>query len=188
MKADRARSTVGRTSSNGLVEINRQRIQQDLLTSTHRACPTCAGTGRIASPEKVSLNLLRRIEARAATGRLARVRIALHPELADAFQNMRRAEISALEREFDLKVEVIASSRLHRPEQEIDWFERDKPLAESGRAAVPEPPPRSEEKQAAGNGMSTDKKPRRRSRGRRRPKAKAKATDPEGPSQTTEPK
>lgn len=124
MKADKARSSVGRVSPNGLVEINRQRIRQALHLRTHRACPTCDGTGRIASPEMVGLNLIRRIEARAATSSLKSVRISLHPELADAFQNSRRSEIVALESEFDLKIEVIASNRLHRPDQEIDWTER----------------------------------------------------------------
>ena len=124
MKDDKARSTVGRISPNGLLEINRQKIQQALSVRTHRSCPTCAGTGRIASPEMVGLNLLRQIEARAATGPLKRVRISLHPELADAFQNGRRHEIVALEDEFDIDVEVIASNRLHRPEQEVEWINR----------------------------------------------------------------
>lgn len=125
MKSDKARNNVGRISPNGLLEINRQRLQQALHLRTHRPCPTCSGTGRIASPEMVGLNLLRRIEAKAATTPLKRVRIALHPELADAFQNTRRREIADLEREFDLRVEVIASNRLHRPEQEVEWFERE---------------------------------------------------------------
>jgi ribonuclease E len=125
MKADKARSSVGRISDNGLLELNRQRIQQALSMRTHRACPTCDGTGRIASPELVGLNLLRRIEGRAAAASLMRVRVELHPELADAFQNGRRAEIAAIEREFDLRVEVIASAHLHRPDQKIEWFERE---------------------------------------------------------------
>ena len=79
MKSDRARSSVGRLSANGLLEINRQRIQQELKVRSHRACPTCDGTGRIASPEMVGLNLLRRIEARAVTGRLEKVRISSIP-------------------------------------------------------------------------------------------------------------
>jgi ribonuclease E len=116
---------VGRLSGNGLLEINRQRIQQELRLRTHRACPTCAGTGRIASPEMVGLNLLRRIEGRAADGNIKAVRIALHPELADAFQNGRRHEIAALEDEFEIRVEIIAANRLHRPDQEIEWFDRD---------------------------------------------------------------
>lgn len=125
MKPDRARVTIGRISGNGLLEINRQRIQQELKVRSHRSCPTCDGTGRIASPEIVGLNLLRRIEARAVTGRLGRVRIELHPELADAFQNQRRHEIAKLEREFHLSVEVIASARLHRPDEVIQWEERE---------------------------------------------------------------
>jgi ribonuclease E len=121
MKVDRARHTVGRVSVNGLVEINRQRVRKELTLQTHRHCPTCDGTGRIASVEMVGLNLLRRIESRASTTNLERVRIELHPELADAVQNGRRQQISDLEREFGLTVEVIASNRLHRPEQVIDW-------------------------------------------------------------------
>jgi len=139
MKDDKARVRVGRISANGLLEINRQRIHQALSLRTHRPCPTCDGTGRIASAEMVGLSLLRRIEARAATGTLQKVRIALHPELADAFQNVRRREIADLEREFDIKVEVIAAGHLHRPEQEVDWFSRPRSSQRPGALAEPEP-------------------------------------------------
>ncbi len=126
MKVDKARHTVGRISSNGLVEINRQRIRKELNLQTHRPCPTCDGTGRIASTEMVGLNLLRQIESHAATSRLESVRIELHPELADALQNQRRRQIAALESEFGIRIEIIASPRLHRPEQVIEWNERPK--------------------------------------------------------------
>jgi ribonuclease E len=129
MKADKARSTAGRISDNGLLEINRQRIQQALQVRTHRPCPTCDGTGRLASPELVTLNLLRRIETRAAGGMVQRVRISLHPELADAMQNSRRQELAELEREFDIAIEVIAAPGLHRPEEQIEWFKRERPAA-----------------------------------------------------------
>ena len=127
MKADKARVTIGRISPNGLLEINRQRIQQALQVRTHRPCPTCNGTGRLASPELISLNLLRRIEARAATGTIQAVRIGLHPELADAMQNSRRQELAAFEDEFDIEIEIIAAPGLHRPDQQIEWIRREKP-------------------------------------------------------------
>jgi ribonuclease E len=136
MKVDKARFTVGKISENGLLEINRQRIHQALAVRTHRACPTCSGTGRIASPELVSLNLLRRIEAQAATGLLKKAKIALHPELADAFQNRRRRDIARLEEEFGIEIEVIASARLHRPDQEVEWIKRD-PSERPPRAVTP---------------------------------------------------
>ena len=125
MKADKARHTIGRISGNGLLEINRQRIQQALHIRTHQACPTCEGTGRVPSPEMVALGLIRRIEARAAGGRLAKARVRLHPALADDFQNARRRQLAELETEFDMVIEVISDPLLHRPEQEIEWTTRD---------------------------------------------------------------
>ena len=137
MKADKARSSIGRISANGLLEINRQRIKQALEVRTHRPCPTCAGTGRLASPELVTLNLLRRIEARAASGLVQGVKVGLHPELADAMQNSRRQELAELEREFDIHIEVIAAAGLHRPEEQIEWFKRERPAARPARAKPP---------------------------------------------------
>jgi ribonuclease E len=124
MKPDKARHAVSRISMNGLLEINRQRVQQALLLRTHRSCPTCAGTGRIASPELVSLRLLRKIDAQAADGFKGTVRISLHPELADAFQNTRRLELASLESEFGIKIEIIASSGLHRSQEDLEWIPR----------------------------------------------------------------
>jgi len=102
MKDDKARTNASRLSENGLLEINRQRLKKALQLRTHRPCPTCSGAGTIASPELVGLNILRRIETRAVTGRLGSVRVELHPELADALQNESRQELAALEREFDI--------------------------------------------------------------------------------------
>lgn len=137
LKPDRARCWVGKISPNGLLEINRQRIKQSLGVRTRRSCPTCGGVGSIASAEAVALGLLRRIEAEAAGGRLRAVRIELHPELADALQNNRRQELAALEREFDLHIEIIAAAGFHRSEQRVELTHREAPLARAAAAAEP---------------------------------------------------
>ncbi|HVS62415.1 MAG TPA: Rne/Rng family ribonuclease [Thermoanaerobaculia bacterium] len=126
MKTDKARCQIDRISSNGLLEVNRQRIQQAIHLRTHRACPTCSGVGRIRSPEIVALHLVRAIEARAAEGFMKGVQVQLHPELADFIQNNRRAELLRLEEELTVKIELVASPRLHRGEQEVSWFARDR--------------------------------------------------------------
>ncbi len=126
MKIDKARFSVGKISDNGLLEINRQRVKKALQLRSHRPCPTCGGAGTIASPELVGLTLLRRLEARAATGGIRGARIELHPELADAFQNERRQEIAAIEREFDLRIEVIAKAGIHRSEERVEWLPRER--------------------------------------------------------------
>lgn len=138
MKEDKARTSIGRISGNGLLEINRQRIRQPLALRTHRPCPTCGGSGSIASPEMVSLGILRRIEARAATGKVEAVRVALHPELADALQNSRRQELAAMERELEIRIEIMATPGLHRAEEKVDWTHRDKPK--------PLPPPKAKQR------------------------------------------
>jgi ribonuclease E len=126
MKPDKSRFSTGRISSNGLLEINRQRLHQAVQLRTHETCPTCGGTGRIRSPEMTALHLLRSIEARAAGGFMKAVHVALHPEVADFIQNHRRGEILRLEQEFDLKIDLVASAKLHRAGQDVTWFARDR--------------------------------------------------------------
>ncbi len=216
MKDDKARTTASRLSENGLLEINRQRLKKALQLRTHRPCPTCSGTGTIASPELVGLNILRRIETRAVTGRLGSVRVELHPELADALQNERRQELAALEREFDIQVEIVAAGGLHRAEERIDWRQRPKgeertsspavSAADLGRDLGPSKERRAETRtpeaaeadastettdqtSAAGDdaGATEKPKPRRRRRGGRRRK-KTGAVQTGAPESTPEQK
>jgi ribonuclease E len=217
MKVDRARWAVGKISPNGLLEINRQRIKQALQLRTHRECPTCKGAGVIASPEHISLTLLRRIEAAAAGGSLSGVRISLHPELADAFQNLHRQEIAGLEREFEIRVEVVAATSLHRSEERLEWFKREWPLAAAlapvtaaDVSAEPEPPRRrtrkakpvaveeaaettaaDSEAAEAGEGAEAaeggEKRKRRRRGGRKHRKGKGKGVAGEQPLPELEP-
>jgi ribonuclease E len=195
LKDDKARTTVGRISPNGLLEINRQRIQQALQLRTHRPCPTCNGIGSLASEEMVSLSILRRIEARAAAGSIQGVRISLHPELADALQNHYRRELAALEEEFDIEIEIVAAAGMHRPEERIEWQKRERPPRPSKHAkpvpvilqpwdlALPEPGEEEddededeepgERKDHEPGAADEAQRPRRRRRGGRKRKKKA---------------
>jgi len=96
----------------------------------------------------------------------------MHPELADAIQNSRRHEITALEREFDMRVEIIASTSLHRSEERVEWLER-----EPAEAASPSVPVVSagdvagtREAQTGGEPHTVVEKRRKRRRGGRRHK------------------
>jgi len=204
MKDDKAKHTTSRLSDNGLLEINRQRLKKALQLRTHRECPTCSGAGTIASPELIGLNVLRRIETRAVTGRLERVRVSLHPELADAIQNDLRKEIADLEREFDIRVEIIAATALHRSEEKIEWTERSTTSAAAssdtsaavsaadlaeGIQSKKQPPAASKPlpEVVAENGEKGEKPGRKRRRGGRkhRKSEAAKEPAPEAPSDPT---
>ncbi len=121
MKPDRARSSTSRLSSNGLMEINRQRVGQQLTLRTHIVCETCRGTGWLPGPDVTALGLLRRIEAKAAEVNLARARVHLHPEVAQMLQNSRRAQIAALEHAYKFTIEVLASPTLKPGEERLEW-------------------------------------------------------------------
>lgn len=122
LKIDKARTYVGRISDNGLLELNRQRIRQSLQHQTHRACPTCEGRGSIPSPDFVALNLMRKIEGRAATGLVDKVVVSLHPELADHLQNTHRQDLVEIERRFAVIVAIESRPGLHRNEQDLRWI------------------------------------------------------------------
>lgn len=134
MKDDKARYSVGRISSNGLLEINRQRIKQAIRLRTHRSCPTCDGVGTIASGEFAALNLLGRIESRVATGLVDRVTVALHPEIADTLQNHYRGRLAQLEEELELTVEIISAPGFARLEERLDFHQREEGISPRARS------------------------------------------------------
>ena len=138
MKSDRARARASRLSSNGLMEINRQRVGQQLTMRTHVVCDSCQGVGWLPSQDVTALSLLRRVEARAADGRLARARIHLNPRVAQDFQNRRRAEMATLEGTYKLTIEVLGNPDMQPGEERLEWRIR------TGPAVLPEdemPPP-----------------------------------------------
>jgi ribonuclease E len=122
LKADKARTYLGRISDNGLLELNRQRIRQSLEQQTHRPCPTCTGRGVIPSPDFVALTLIRRIEAKAAGGSFDKFVVSLHPELADHMQNVHRRDIVAIEDRFAVAVAIEGRPGMHRNEQDLRGF------------------------------------------------------------------
>ncbi len=202
MKDDKARTTASRISENGLLEINRQRLKKALQLRTHRPCPTCSGAGTVASPELIGLNILRRIETRAVTGRLGGVRVELHPELADALQNERRQELADLQREFDIDIDIIAASGLHRGEENIEWHDRTKDGEQATAAAVSaanladglskknggkQSPPPTEKDNAADSDDDAAKSPPARKRRRRGGRKHKKAKAPNGTGEQTAP-
>lgn len=122
MARDKARNKVERISANGLLEINRQRISQALSQRMHLTCPTCGGRGTIPSAEAIGMNLMREIDARAASGNLGGVNIKLHPDIAQQLQNERRREFAQLEIEYDIRIEIIATREMSRGEEAVEWL------------------------------------------------------------------
>lgn len=79
---DRARTKALAVSELGLVEMTRQRVRPSLWHSMTTDCPTCAGTGRVFTPEVVSRRLERALKRAGHERRERQLTVRLHPEVA----------------------------------------------------------------------------------------------------------
>jgi len=79
---DRARTKAFAVSELGLVEMTRQRVRPSLWHSLTRDCPTCAGSGRVFTPEVVARRLERSLKRAAHEHRERQLTVRLHPEVA----------------------------------------------------------------------------------------------------------
>ena len=79
---DRARTKALAVSELGLVEMTRQRVRPSLWHSMTEDCPTCAGTGRVFTPEVVARRLERALKRVGHDRRERQLSVRLHPEVA----------------------------------------------------------------------------------------------------------
>ncbi len=79
---DRARTKALAVSELGLVEMTRQRVRPSLWHSMTTDCPTCAGTGRVFTPEVVTRRLERALKRAGHEHRERQLTVRLHPEVA----------------------------------------------------------------------------------------------------------
>jgi ribonuclease G len=82
LSRDRARTKAFQVSELGLIEMTRQRVRPSLYQTQTEACPTCAGTGRIFTPETVIRRLERAIRRAWAEGKEKNLVLRVHPVVA----------------------------------------------------------------------------------------------------------
>ncbi|MBO4312301.1 MAG: Rne/Rng family ribonuclease [Desulfovibrionaceae bacterium] len=109
MKNDRARHDIGHMSSFGLLQIVRQRIGSSAISISQEPCPHCGGTGMRRNLEWQALQLLRELRGEltlaARSGRSEHI-CTLNAELALYVLNNKRERLSALEKEFNIRLEI----------------------------------------------------------------------------------
>jgi ribonuclease E len=124
LKVDRARVQHGRISQFGLMEISRQRRRQGVLQATSDPCPSCNGTGRRRSIPSAALQLIRAIEARAATGGLKSISVKAPTDVALYILNNKREALIEIERMAGFAVSIHSSEDMLPGDFSID-AERD---------------------------------------------------------------
>jgi ribonuclease E len=110
MKRDRARTKILRTSPFGLIEMTRQRIRPSLKRSVYSDCPCCTGRGVVKTAESMAIEVVRLIHLAAHQARIARVTVKVSEEVASYLNNKKRKEITRLEDEVNVNVQIFGSS------------------------------------------------------------------------------
>ncbi|MCK6576292.1 Rne/Rng family ribonuclease, partial [Myxococcota bacterium] len=108
MKLDKARVEIGRVSRFGLLELSRQRIKARLLSTTHKLCPACEGSGYVLGTETAGLSMLRRLQELAVSateGAVIRGRLGV--DVALFLLNKQREALSDLEEQFKVTIEIL---------------------------------------------------------------------------------
>jgi len=135
LKVDRARVQHGRISQFGLMEISRQRRRQGVLQATSDPCPACNGTGRRRSIPSAALQLIRAIEARAATGGLKGIGVKAPTDVALYILNNKREALIEIERVAGFAISIHSSEDMLPGDFEIN-AERD-PSAKPKKRPTP---------------------------------------------------
>jgi len=115
VKRDRARSKILRTSPFGLIEMTRQRIRPGLKRSVYMDCPACLGSGVVKSPESMAIEVVRMLMLASQNDKIRQITVTVATEVANYINNRKRKELSRLEDEGRLTVQVLGAKGL-RPE------------------------------------------------------------------------
>lgn len=113
---DRARTRAFPVSDLGLIEMTRQRVRQSHLQSMTSACPTCAGTGRVFTPETMVRRLERSIKRMGVEGRKEHLVVRIHPDVAYYVLEQEKDYLGKLERLGGFPVEL-RDDPLLRPDE-----------------------------------------------------------------------
>lgn len=108
VERDRARTKVLRISPFGLIEMTRQRIRPSLRRSVYEDCPCCSGVGSVKTAESLSIDVMRMLMTATAIDSVAKASIEVHEKVAAHLNNLKRREITQIEAERDVRVNIIA--------------------------------------------------------------------------------
>lgn len=134
VRRDRARTKILRTSPFGLVEMTRQRIRPSLKRSVFQDCPICRGIGVVKSPESMSIEVVRLLILAAPRPEVRQVVVSVHDDVATYLNNRKRRELSRLEDEGNMSVQIIALKGVSPEHLVVEYRDADGREISEGRS------------------------------------------------------
>jgi ribonuclease E len=120
MRRDRARTKILRTSPFGLIEMTRQRIRPSLKRSVYTDCPCCNGRAVVKTAESMAIEVIRMLMLASQQPHNCRVTVRVNDEVASYLNNRKRREITLLEEEGQMTVQILGSEGLFPEHLELD--------------------------------------------------------------------
>lgn len=120
LRKDRSRCKISHLSNLGLIEMTRKRTGETVNEQMDESCPYCNGSGKIASPESVAIEVARDLRT------LVRVQptaeaflVTCNPQVAAYLVGEGGEEIEILEHSLERGIYVRGSDELHQEKYEI---------------------------------------------------------------------
>lgn len=125
MKRDRARTKILRTSPFGLIEMTRQRIRPSLKRSLYNECPCCNGRSVVKTAESMAIEVIRSLRNATEVNRCDKITVRVNEKVAAYLNNKKRRELTELEDNGEIVIQVLGSEGLFPEHLEIDCRDRN---------------------------------------------------------------
>lgn len=110
MQKDKMKPKVQDITVLNLIEITRKKARQNLNTVLYNTCPVCQGSGRIQSPETISIEIKNRLRSVFSKRNAAKsILLEVHPFVSGWFINK---ELKNIERELSCDIRVVENASL----------------------------------------------------------------------------
>jgi len=117
MKHDRARTQVAKINAFGVLMLSRQRLRSTFLESSYVVCPHCMGAGVVPSIQTASIILFRHLQEKLLAKAAQKIIMTVPTDVAVYLLNQKRAELAAMEKEFNTEIVIVGDDSLMNIDQ-----------------------------------------------------------------------
>ena len=117
MKHDRARTQVAKINAFGVLMLSRQRLRSTFLESSYVVCPHCMGAGIVPSIQTASIILFRHLQEKLLAKPAQKIIMTVPSDVAIYLLNQKRAELAAMEKEFETEIVIVGDDSLMNIDQ-----------------------------------------------------------------------
>jgi ribonuclease E len=105
--------------------MTRQRIRPSVKRSVYGDCPCCGGRGVVKTSESMAIEVVRLIMLASHQAGISRVTVNVNQEVATYLNNRKRREITKLEDDTGIVVQVLGSEGVFPEHLEINCVDAD---------------------------------------------------------------